>query len=106
MVSRASSSMAERGKADKTEPPKIPLSWVATAASNQRGIQYDARPTDQLWQRYRDLAAALEATIGDLERLVDGEMLRLRLMLRSVTDDRSASLPAGGSSREGSRQTA
>ena len=66
--------------------PKIRghLSWVATAASSQRGIQYDARPTDQLWERYRDLDAELEVAIAALETLVQEEMSRLREMLRGI----------------------
>jgi hypothetical protein len=69
--------------------PKIRghLSWVATAASSQRGIQYDARPTDQLWERYRDLAAELEIAVAQLQRIIDEDMNRFRTMLRAVTDD-------------------
>jgi len=66
--------------------PKIRghLSWVATAASSQRGIQYDARPTDQLWERYRDLDAELEVALAALEILVHEEMEMLRQMLRGM----------------------
>ena len=69
--------------------PKIRghLSWVATAASSQRGIQYDARPTDQLWERYRDLAAELEIAIVTLDRLVEEEVGHFWRILRSVTDN-------------------
>ena len=68
--------------------PKIRghLSWVATAASSQRGILYDARPTDQLWERYFDLDTELGLKIGLLERLVEIEMRQLREMLRGITD--------------------
>ena len=68
--------------------PKIRghLRWVATAASSQRGIQYDARPTDQLWERYRDLESELELALGMLELLVETEMRQFREMLRTITD--------------------
>jgi photosystem II stability/assembly factor-like uncharacterized protein len=68
--------------------PKIRghLAWVATAASSQRGIQYDARPTDQLWERFRDLAAELEAAIAGLERLINEDVSRLRELLRGIAD--------------------
>ena len=62
------------------------LSWVATAASSQRGISFDARPTDQLWERYRDLDTELAAKIELLERLVEIEMRQLREMLRGITE--------------------
>jgi len=66
--------------------PKIRghLSWVAGAASSQRGIQFDARPTDQLWERYGDLAAELDAEIVRLQRLVENEVRRLREMIRGI----------------------
>ena len=66
--------------------PKIRghLSWVATAAQSQRGISFDAKPTDQLWQRYGDLAADLNAEIVRLQRLVENEMRRLREMIRGM----------------------
>jgi len=68
--------------------PKIRghLSWVATAASSQRGIQYDARPTDQLWERYNDLDQQLAMQIELLDRLIDVEMRRLWELLRGVTE--------------------
>ena len=62
------------------------LSWVATAASSQRGISYDARPTDQLWERYSDLDTELAVKIELLERLVEIEMRQLREMLRGITE--------------------
>lgn len=71
--------------------PKIRghLSWVATAASSQRGIQYDSRPTDQLWERYRDLDAELDQAIMRLERLVEEQVHRLRELIRGVAEDKN-----------------
>lgn len=66
--------------------PKIRghLSWVAGAASAQRGIDFDNRPTDQLVERYNDLSLQLTAALERLQRLLDGEAARLRRELRSV----------------------
>ncbi len=60
--------------------PKIRsnLSWLATAAQSQRGIAYDSRPTDQMFERYSDLAYELLDVVTQLEQIVDGDMRQLR----------------------------
>lgn len=67
--------------------PKIRghLRWVAGAAQAQRGISFDSRPTDQLWERQRDLAAELQTALLRLDRLIEGDARRLRARLRSVS---------------------
>jgi len=62
------------------------LSWLATAASSQRGIQFDAKPTDQLWDRYRDLTDELNAELVKVRELVDGKVHELRELLREIVE--------------------
>lgn len=53
------------------------LSWVATAASSQRGERTDARPTDQLVERLSDLEAMLEQQQQAFAMLVADELADL-----------------------------
>lgn len=68
--------------------PKIRghLAWLATAAQSQRGVAYDARPTDQMRERFRDLADELNAAIARLAQLIEGDVTRLRQMVRIITE--------------------
>jgi photosystem II stability/assembly factor-like uncharacterized protein len=52
--------------------PKIRahLSWVATAAASQRGEYTDARPTDQLQERFRDLKGELDGQLSKLQQVL------------------------------------
>jgi len=60
------------------------LSWVLTAASSQRGMRTDARPTDQLVQRLDDLAMELDDQLADLRALVDGDVAALNARLEAM----------------------
>ena len=62
------------------------LGWVATAASSQRGIDFDARPTDQLGQRHGDLVVMLDTQIARLQQLIDGAVQRLRGLIRRIAE--------------------
>ncbi len=63
--------------------PKIRahLSWVATAASSQRGEYTDARPTDQLQERFRDLKGELDGQLAKLQQVVADDVARFNSLL-------------------------
>jgi hypothetical protein len=67
-----------------SQPPKIRrnLSWVATAASSQRGEYTDARPTDQLKERFGDLRSELDEQLAALAGVLDGDLARFNMLLR------------------------
>jgi photosystem II stability/assembly factor-like uncharacterized protein len=67
-----------------SQQPKIlrNLSWVATATSSQRGEYTDARPTDQLKERFSDLRSALDEHLAKLQQLLDGDVERFNTLLR------------------------
>lgn len=50
------------------------LTWVLTAASSQRGMRTDARPTDQLVERLDDLIVEIDIQLGALATLGAGEI--------------------------------
>ncbi|NKB87253.1 MAG: glycosyl hydrolase [Acidobacteria bacterium] len=60
------------------------LSWVLTAASSQRGMRTDARPTDQLVLRLDDLTTELDGQLAGLRALVDGEVASLSARLEEM----------------------
>ena len=66
-------------------PPKIRrnLAWAARAASSQRNVYLDARPTDQLWERFRDLDAALSSQFTVLERVLREDLTRFNESVRA-----------------------
>lgn len=53
------------------------LMWVITAASSQRGMRTDARPTDQLVVRLDDLESELDGHLGRLDALFEGDVAAL-----------------------------
>lgn len=59
-------------------PPKLRdnLAWVARAASSQRNVYLDARPPDQLWERFRPLERGLSTQLASLERVVSEYVVR------------------------------
>jgi hypothetical protein len=54
---------------------------VATAASSQRGEYTDARPTDQLKERFDDLRTELDERLGRLERVAADDVARFNTLL-------------------------
>ncbi len=67
-----------------SQKPKIRshLSWVASAASSQRGEYTDARPTDQLQERYQDLMKDLDGELSRLQKVLDQDLVAFNGMLR------------------------
>ncbi len=67
-----------------SQKPKIRshLSWVASAASSQRGEYTDARPTDQLQERYQDLRKDLDGELSRLQEVLDQDLVVFNGMLR------------------------
>jgi hypothetical protein len=50
------------------------LTWVLTAASSQRGMRTDARPTDQLVERLDDLVVEIDQELAALAALRAGQI--------------------------------
>ena len=67
-----------------SQKPKIKshLSWAASAASSQRGEYTDARPTDQLQERFRDLRTDLDEELSRLQEVLDQDVASFNGMLR------------------------
>jgi photosystem II stability/assembly factor-like uncharacterized protein len=67
-----------------SQKPKIRshLSWVASAASSQRGEYTDARPTDPLEERFRDLKEELDDELERLQGVLDQDLVEFNGMLR------------------------
>jgi hypothetical protein len=67
-----------------SQKPKIRshLAWVASAASSQRGEYTDARPTDQLEERFRDLKVQLDGELERLRGVLDEDLAAFNGMLR------------------------
>jgi division protein CdvB (Snf7/Vps24/ESCRT-III family) len=67
-----------------SQKPKIRrhLSWVASAASSQRGEYTDARPTDQLQERFQDLRKDLDGELSRLQKVLELDLVSFNGMLR------------------------
>jgi len=60
------------------------LTWVLTAASSQRGMRTDARPTDQLVERLDDLTVEIDTQLAALAALGAGEVDELNRQLEAL----------------------
>ena len=71
----------EGGGWDRQARLQRQLSFLLTAAQSQRGVPYDARPTDQMWERLQDLETRLADLLSELNRVLDEDVGRLNTLL-------------------------